>query len=63
MKITNYWWSPQTYRNAALAAGLELEFLAPHKALSVAANHKFWDVFQDDPPFIAIKARNRQVIQ
>ena len=63
MKITNYWWSPQTYRNAALAAGLELEFLAPHKALSVAANHEFWDVFQDDPPFIAIKARNRKVIQ
>ncbi len=57
MKITNYWWRPQTYWDTAFSAGLELEFLYPYSAISASADHRFWDFFQESPPFIAITAR------
>ncbi len=56
LKITNYWWSPQTYRDAALGAGLELEFQEPDSSIPDSATPGYWDFFQENPPFIAIKA-------
>lgn len=57
MKITNYWWKPETYQAAALSVGLKLEFLPVHSAKDVSSNPEFWQFFQENPPFIAIKAR------
>lgn len=57
MKITNYWWSPQSYKDAAFKAGLELEFQNPDCSIPDSATPGYWDFFQKYPPFIAIKAQ------
>ena len=58
LDITTYWWSPQTYRQAASQAGLALEFLYPESAIDEDSSEPgFWDFLIANPPFIAIKAR------